>query len=57
MDLFQHKVTIQSILFRNAQAIMGALLGVWKALGIPHYRQFDNLINKFLQTLSGILGG
>lgn len=42
MDLFRHKVTIQSILFRNAQAIMGALLGVWKALGIPHYCQFDN---------------
>ena len=42
MDIFRHRVMIQSLLFRNAQAVMSALIGVWKALGIPHYCQFDN---------------
>jgi len=42
MDLYRHKVKIQSLLFRNAQEVMGALIGVWKTLGIPHYCQFDN---------------
>jgi len=42
MDLFRHKVTIHSLLFRNAQAVMSALFRVWKTLGIPHYCQFDN---------------
>ena len=42
MDLFRHKVMIQSLLFRNAQAVMSALIVAWKTLGIPHYCQFDN---------------
>jgi hypothetical protein len=42
MDLFRHKVMIQSLIFRNAHAVMSALIGAWKTLGIPHYCQFDN---------------
>jgi putative transposase len=42
MDLFRHKVRITSLAFRNASAVMAALLSVWKTLGIPQYCQFDN---------------
>ncbi|MQY59569.1 MAG: transposase [Clostridia bacterium] len=42
MELFRHKVKIKSILFRNASEVMGALITVWKVLGIPEYSQFDN---------------
>jgi len=42
MDIFRHKVTITSLPFKNSQAVMGALIGVWKTLGIPQYCQFDN---------------
>jgi len=42
MDLFSHKVYIESQRSKHDQKVANSLLRCWKALGLPDYLQLDN---------------